>query len=79
MRVMITGASGLIGSALTLALTGRGDSVVGVSRTPERQKGEGVTWVGWDAMGSVVPSSDAIVHLAGADIAAQRWTSSGQR
>ena len=74
MRVVITGASGLIGSALTLALTGRGDSVIGVSRTPEGQKGDGVTWIGWDAIGSVVPSSDAVVHLAGADIAAKRWT-----
>jgi uncharacterized protein (TIGR01777 family) len=79
MRVTITGASGLIGSALTLALTGRGDSVVGVSRTPERQKGDAVTWVGWDAIGSISLSSDAIVHLAGADIAAKRWTDARKR
>lgn len=75
MQVMITGATGLVGAALTTALTSRGISVVGVSRTPTRQQcGDGVTWTGWDTLSSSVPDSDAIVHLAGADIAAKRWS-----
>lgn len=79
MRVIVTGASGLIGSALTSALIERGDAVIGVSRTPQRQRGHGVSWIGWDALGELVPSSDAIVHLAGADIAAKRWTETRKR
>ena len=73
MEVLITGASGLIGTALTKALLSRGDSVVGVSRAPERQASE-VRWVAWDDLGKAVESADAVVHLAGADIAAKRWS-----
>ena len=36
MRVLVTGASGLIGSAVCDALLARGDEVVGLSRDPER-------------------------------------------
>ncbi len=74
MEILITGASGLIGTALTSALLSRGDSVVGVSRAPGRQTTE-IRWVSWDDLGDAVESADAVVHLAGADIAAKRWTS----
>jgi nucleoside-diphosphate-sugar epimerase len=36
MRVLITGATGMIGLALADALTGRGDQVVALSRDSER-------------------------------------------
>ena len=36
MRALVTGASGMIGSALCDALLARGDEVVGLSRDPER-------------------------------------------
>ena len=38
MRVLVTGASGLIGSAVCDALLARGDEVVGLSRDPERAR-----------------------------------------
>ena len=35
MRVLVTGATGAIGSAVCDALLARGDEVVGLSRNPE--------------------------------------------
>ncbi len=37
MRVLVTGATGAIGSAVCDALLARGDEVVGLSRTPKRR------------------------------------------
>ncbi len=73
MRVAITGARGLIGSALTRALRERGDDVVVVTRHP------GAREIGWDPeRGFEEPGAlgghDAIVHLAGESIVG-RWTS----
>jgi len=65
MRVIVTGASGLIGTRLGAALRARGDEVVGVSLRS-----------GPPAPG-VVSGSDAVVHLAGEPIA-QRWTESSR-
>jgi len=36
MRVVVTGATGTIGLAVVRALVGRGDSVVALTRDPER-------------------------------------------
>src|SRR3954451_7901285 len=51
MRVLITGASGLIGSALADALLARGDEVVGLPRDPERARSRNPTvrWHAWRA------------------------------
>ncbi len=74
MHIGITGASGLIGTALTTHLREAGHEVTPVVRdSPET--GE----VGWDPQnGRLEPSAleplDAIVHLAGAGIGAHRWT-----
>lgn len=79
MKVVVTGASGLIGSALTAALRADGDQVVTlVRRTPAAP-----TEIAWDPLadhGGLAPSAldgtDAVVHLAGAGVADRRWTSS---
>jgi uncharacterized protein (TIGR01777 family) len=69
-RIGITGASGMIGRALTASLTADGQEVVAFRR------GAGATW---DPMvgtidRSVVDSLDAVVNLAGEPIGAGRWT-----
>ena len=74
MRVAITGASGLIGSALAQALHERGDEPIPISRTPK----PGTVAIGWDpAQGfeppDVLSGCDAVVNLAGESIAG-RWT-----
>lgn len=67
MRVLITGASGFIGSALSAALSARGDDVVALGRGGAH---DGPTWdieagrIDDGALDGV----DAVVHLAGAPI-----------
>lgn len=80
MKVLVTGASGLIGSALCDALLDRGDEVVGLSRDPERARGArpGVLWHRWEPTLERPPASafdgvDGVVHLLGEPID-QRWT-----
>lgn len=75
MRVAVSGASGLIGTALSAGLTAAGDNVVRLVRREARSAGE----IGWDPSSALDPSAlndvDAVVHLSGAPIAAKRWTS----
>ncbi len=76
MKVLITGSSGLIGSALTSALTVQGHQVVRLVRRTVNGE-EGVAK--WDpAAGKLDPAVfegvDAVVNLAGESIAAGRWT-----
>ena len=76
MDIVITGASGLIGSALLPWLTSQGHSVTRLVRTQPRP---GHAEIAWDpARHSIatpaLESRDAVVHLAGDNIAAGRWT-----
>ena len=73
MQVLVTGASGLVGTALTRALRDRGDTVVAISRTPAIDT-VGLQWAIWNDLADVVDGSTAVVHLAGANIADKRWT-----
>ena len=75
MRVLITGASGLIGSALADALLARGDEVVGLTRDPERAKPKNPTvrWHAWRATTERPPPEalegiDGVVNLVGEEI-----------
>ena len=74
-RVAISGASGLIGSALSSYLVARGDDVRHLVRRDARTGSE----ISWDpANRRLDPASletvDAVVHLAGAGVADRRWT-----
>ncbi len=76
MRVLVVGASGLVGSRLVPALQEAGHSVVATSRDPSRHSWpEGVETVRWDGAGHLeVPGRvDAVVNLAGEPVAARRW------
>lgn len=80
MRVTVTGATGLIGTNLVAALSGRGDEVTVLSRDPERARarlGAGIRAVAWDPAAGPAPEQalegrDGVVHLAGEPVA-QRW------
>jgi uncharacterized protein len=84
MRVTITGASGLIGSALVAELREHGAEVTVLSRDPSRaREALDVEAVGWDPLAEPAPvaalaGADAIVHLAGENIA-QRWSAQAKR
>jgi uncharacterized protein (TIGR01777 family) len=69
MRTLVTGSSGLIGTALLAAL----DDGVGLRRGP-----------GWDPEGgridpAVLDGFDAVVHLAGEGIGEHRWSDEHKR
>lgn len=72
MRVIISGASGLLGTALTRALRSQAHQTVALVRRPPCE-----AEVQWDARQPLDPAKlagcDAIMHLAGKNIAG-RWT-----
>jgi len=79
-KVLVTGASGFIGSALCDSLLIRGDTVVGLTRDPSRARSTNpsVTWHAWEPMLERPPEAafegvDGVVHLLGEKIN-QRWT-----
>jgi uncharacterized protein (TIGR01777 family) len=80
MRILITGATGFIGRALTLRLLGDGHEVSAWVRSEARAKSlldSGVRIVsagGTPALAAEVARSDAIVNLAGEPILGGRWT-----
>lgn len=80
MKVLVTGASGFIGSALCDSLLVRGDTVVGLTRDPQRARGTnpGITWHPWEPTLERPPEDafegvDGVIHLLGEKIN-QRWT-----
>lgn len=78
MDVLISGATGLIGSALTPELEARGHTVRRLTRHP-RQEGD----IRWDVDAGTIDGDlsgiDAVVHLAGESIAEGRWTGEKKR
>lgn len=85
MKVLVTGASGFIGSALCDSLLARGDTVVGLTRDPQRARrtNPSVTWHAWQPTlerppVEVFEGVDGVVNLLGEKIN-QRWTDDAKR
>jgi uncharacterized protein len=79
-KVLVTGASGLIGSALCDALFARGDEIVGLTRDPGRSRRANprVTWHRWEPTlerpdPAACEGVDGVIHLLGERID-QRWS-----
>jgi uncharacterized protein (TIGR01777 family) len=86
MRVVISGGSGLIGRGVAVSLAEDGHHVVVLSRRPERVSGlpaaaEAERWDGKsvETLLPLLEGSDAVIHLAGENIAAGRWTERRKR
>jgi|SRR5579872_1146930 len=77
-KVLISGASGLIGSALVLALEADGHEIIRLTRGPARPAKE----LHWEPMREVSPALvsgfDAVIHLSGENVAG-RWTAEKKR
>src|SRR6185503_8321762 len=80
MRVLITGGTGFVGSALVAALRARDDALVVVSRDAQRARALGdVAVVEADLQSpgpwtAALAGADAVIHLAGEPVAARRWS-----
>jgi uncharacterized protein (TIGR01777 family) len=75
MRVLVTGASGMIGSAVCDALLARGDEVVGLSRDPARARKTNPTvhWHAWNPteerpLEAAFEGVDGVINLIGEEI-----------
>jgi len=83
-RVVVTGATGLIGRRLVAALRERDDEPTVLSRSPDRASAAlGVPALAWSPLEAPAPSAvlsncDGVVHLAGENVA-QRWTARAKR
>ncbi len=75
MKIAISGASGLIGSHLVIALRDHDHEVLTLVRREPRQPGE----IRWDPAGGQLDPADlagvdAVINLSGAGIGDKRWT-----
>ena len=74
-RIAVTGASGLIGSALVGHLKSQGHTVQRLVRRPAISSEE----ISWDPIAGTVDTDalagvDAVIHLAGAGVSDKRWS-----
>jgi uncharacterized protein (TIGR01777 family) len=88
MRILVSGSTGFVGTALVETLEGQGHSVARLVRAgtarkagaPVREQG-GAQTVAWDPVAGRFDAAgaecaDALIHLAGASIAGGRWNDS---
>ncbi|HTY64995.1 MAG TPA: TIGR01777 family oxidoreductase [Acidobacteriota bacterium] len=75
MNILVTGAAGLVGTALTAHLTQNKHRVIRLVRKTQAAPGE----IRWDPYAETIDAEaleglDAVIHLAGENIATGRWT-----
>ena len=81
MRILVSGSTGFVGTALVEALAREGHSVAPLVRPGTAQKkpeAQGSQAIAWDPVAGLFDAAaaegaDALVHLAGASIAGGRW------
>ncbi len=81
-KIIITGATGLIGTHICKELFNRGDLLTVFTRYPNKAKNKlpyANEYVEWDYRNpdewkNHLNSKDAVIHLAGANLFAKRWT-----
>jgi uncharacterized protein (TIGR01777 family) len=81
LQIALTGSTGLVGSALAQRLHGAGHALVFLRRgrsTARRDNALSGRYASWDPLAGTVAAHaldgiDAVVHLAGENIAARRW------
>lgn len=79
--VLITGGTGMIGTALCKLLSEKGYDVIILSRNPPNTDKHlpNISYAKWDIKSQTIDAdaikrADHIIHLAGANVAEKRWT-----
>lgn len=77
--VIITGGTGLIGTALAKALVQKNYEVIIFTRNSRISLQKNISYARWDAYTQMIDEdaikkADYIIHLAGANVAEKRWT-----
>jgi uncharacterized protein len=78
--ILITGGTGMIGTALTRGLVEKGHKVIVLTRKiPAIHYGDKVSFALWDIKKQhidreAISAADHIIHLAGANVGDRRWT-----
>lgn len=78
--VMITGGTGLVGTALSELLVNKGYQVIILTRNPQKyQPTNSISYAGWDTeqqqySPDIIGRADYIINLAGAGVVEKRWT-----
>jgi uncharacterized protein (TIGR01777 family) len=84
-HILVSGSSGLVGSALVPYLETAGHRVTSLVRTKSPLQGNelGAHQIAWDPLSGIkfpsLTGIDAVVHLAGEGIASSRWTAEKKR
>ncbi|MEM9243629.1 MAG: TIGR01777 family oxidoreductase [Pseudomonadota bacterium] len=83
MKILICGATGLIGSALVKSINSQHELTI-ISRSVDRSKKifpqlPAYTWDVFQQQSDFVSDFDVIINLAGANIGSQRWTRSRKK
>ena len=78
MTILITGGTGLVGTALSQILVSQQHRVIVLSRS-EQAAHNGLEYAKWDVDAQTIDrkaigAADVIIHLAGTNIAEKRWT-----
>lgn len=83
MTILVAGGTGFIGSALVDVMVRGGNRVVVVTRNPalvQQRWGSQVAAVAWgNELLDAMSNADAVINVAGENIAAKRWTAKRKR
>ena len=72
MKILVSGSSGLVGSALVRRFAGEGHRIIRLLRSERGKKEAAISWEGMAVVD--LEDLDWVVHLAGENIAARRWS-----